>query len=279
MFNRALMSSRLPLGEISSSTFNKIKHSTNDKISNVPAISSAVTLPSNMESPTNRILFNSLNSRLKRGKLISRNDSKTVNSTTSSTNKLKFSDTEIKDFSQLSHKLQIRLQFAYYKYKTEQSNLKFADLKNKFNGSDNKTYKDQSNTKIKLMNANLSSENHGIAKSHPKIKRRKLVVSHGQYKSPMKRRMPEKVAADPNTRINPNSNNLLNKLSEKSDAENTITEVSEKTSVTPIRRNKFLKHNIYNSHIAANTSVAKQETPMKVDAAKSLIDLLSSKNF
>lgn len=280
------MTSRLPLGEIPSSTFNKIKHNTNDKITHISNIPSVVSINNNLESPTNRILFNSLSSRLKKSKSSNKNDIKSLNN-----NRLKFSDTEIKDFTQLSHKLQIRLQFAYYKYKTKQINLKFADLKKIVNNNHLKVYERKDSH---IVTINNDKNHNNIIKSnifkgtdvspHPKIKRRKLLVSHGQYKSPMKNFMPKKIQIDNTNSVinNAGNNNLLDKLNEKDDGDKDIDAVkpSEKTSITPIRHNKILKYNLSSINTSSNNGhMNKQETPMKVDAAKSLIDLFSSKNY
>lgn len=132
------------------------------------------------ESPTNRIL----------GAIITRrkldNNSISTSSNVKSSNVLQFSDDIKKDYSEISKRLQIRLRFAYYKLQTKQMDLKFADLKNKmYMHSGANTIISTADARISL-NAKLNRIEKKQTGNQQKTKRRKLVVSQGNYKTPAK---------------------------------------------------------------------------------------------
>ncbi|EHN00457.1 Nrm1p [Saccharomyces cerevisiae x Saccharomyces kudriavzevii VIN7] len=154
-----------------------------------------------------------------------------------------------RDYSELSKKLQIRLQFAYYKYKTKQTNKHFTDLKLKH--SITKPCKKATHTK-----------------SEPLTKRRKLVLSQGHYKTPAK----SKIKTPPSiygSHANASSFSCSHGGSESlgSAADTNITDTT-----TPIRNIISTKH--FYSH--NRTMYQRQETPTSIKAAKSLIHLFTS---
>lgn len=151
---------------------------------------------------------------------------------------------DIKKYSDISKKLQIRLQFAYYKYKTKQTDLNFKDLKAK------QTSRPQKDTK--------------------KItKRRKLMVSQGNFKTPAKRKDHRKFLnhsqdTSVETSLSSNASSLMSKRDSTLNYEDGCDTTTDFT--TPIRRSNALQK-----------SAPKQDTPMSVKAAKSLIFLYSSR--
>lgn len=126
------------------------------------------------------------------------------------------------DLSSVSEKLRVRLQLAYFKLRTNQTNTKFKDLKRQA---------DLSNSK----------------------KRRKLVVSQGNYRTPLKTNS----VFDTAKSITVDSENFL-QFSERSNGTATA-------HTTPV------------SHSKARALLPdKQNTPMSVKAAKSLLHLFTS---
>ena len=157
----------------------------------------------------------------------------------------------IRNYSDISQRLKIRLQFAYYKYKTQQSDIKFADLKNKYKKNDKKT---KINTKSKIS------------------KRRKLVVSQGNYRTPSKKEIPlqkqilqqndETFSKSYNTCVDSSiSTTTIN--NQKIHNDTTIVN----TMTTPIRDQEKI-----------NLLTKQQQTPLSVKAAKSLMHLFTSSN-
>lgn len=254
------------------------------------------------ESPTNRIL-NTIISR-KRFENTYKSSSITTPKNTNS-NILQFSDTTNKDYSELSKRLQVRLQFAYYKLQTKQMNLKFADLKNKMLSHNVKL---SNNT-----NSNRISKANKIS-THSRVKRRKLVVSQGNYRTPAKHHpkiaIDEVISTDsrmstPSTMVdttnnttshhismNTNQNGIImpnftitnqNDDEKEDDANETLTQHNNSTllncSMTPVRNPlKRLSNASQNGQAPAINVTTAQETPMSVKAAKSLIQLFSSIN-
>ncbi|QLL31053.1 hypothetical protein HG536_0A08700 [Torulaspora globosa] len=131
-----------------------------------------------------------------------------------------------RDLSSVSERLRVRLQLAYFKLKTNQTSIKFKELKRQFE---------------------LNSE------PPSRKKRRKLVVSQGNYKTPLK--------------------------------SNTVHDIAKPTTAKP---DNFLQfHDRSNSPATAHTTPVndsnaiaplpeKQNTPMSVKAAKSLLHLFTS---
>ncbi|CAI4052119.1 hypothetical protein SUVZ_14G3280 [Saccharomyces uvarum] len=154
-----------------------------------------------------------------------------------------------KDYSELSKKLQIRLQFAYYKYKTKQTNKKFTDLK--LNHSITRSYMRATHTR-----------------SEPLTKRRKLVLSQGHYKTPAKSKIktPSSIYSS-----HGNASSFTCSHSGSETVSSTAhTDIIDTT--TPIRNIINAKH--FNSHSC--TLYQRQETPTSIKAAKSLIHLFTS---
>ncbi|KAJ9569004.1 hypothetical protein B1J92_I05764g [Nakaseomyces glabratus] len=149
-------------------------------------------------------------------------------------------------YTELSKKLQIRLQLAYYKYRTKQEHVKFNELK-----------------------ALHSSKPKKASKKN--TKRRKLVVSHGNFKTPAKRKEHKLYTTnthnlqDVSTDISMSSS--TSSLMSKRDSSLQFHDSNDTTNdfTTPIR-------NANKRHLGQ-----KQDTPMSVKAAKSLIFLYSSK--
>ncbi|QLQ81343.1 hypothetical protein HG537_0F01040 [Torulaspora globosa] len=112
-----------------------------------------------------------------------------------------------RDLTRVSQKLRVRLQLAYFKLKINQTNTKFKDLKRQFELND-----------------------HGK-------KRRKLVVSQGNYKTPLK---------------------------------------SHRVHHTTESTDNFLQFHDRTTPINSSRCIATQNTPMSVNAAKSLLHLFTS---
>ncbi|CAI4036107.1 hypothetical protein SMKI_14G3260 [Saccharomyces mikatae IFO 1815] len=154
-----------------------------------------------------------------------------------------------RDYSELSKKLQIRLQFAYYKYKTKQTNKNFTDLKLKHS-------------------ITRPSKVATRTKSEPLTKRRKLVLSQGHYKTPAKSKI-----KTPSSIYGSHGDTSSFTCFHNEGESLTITANMDITdTTTPIRNNINIKHS--NSH--NRTLYQKQETPTSIKAAKSLIHLFTS---
>ncbi|CAI1693406.1 hypothetical protein SEUBUCD646_0N03230 [Saccharomyces eubayanus] len=154
-----------------------------------------------------------------------------------------------KNYSELSKKLQIRLQFAYYKYKTKQTNKMFTDLK--LNHSMTRPYKGAAHTR-----------------SEPLTKRRKLVLSQGHYKTPAKSKI--KTPSSIYSSYGNASSFTCSHGGSEPLSSTAHTDITDTT--TPIRNIINAKH--FNSHNCA--LYQGQETPMSIKAAKSLIHLFTS---
>lgn len=176
----------------------------------------------------------------------------------------------------MSKKLQVRLQFAYYKYTTNQIDIKFKDMKEKYNV--------HTNSYDYYRNNDYSS----VLRTTPKrsTKRRKLLVSQGNYKTPAK-----SVYTVSGT----------NSLSIDISSESSISHLTP--SVTYSASNKHISTGATTSYLSNNITVEQyslnettifttpssnstnkilmnngkgQETPMSVKAANSLISLFTS---
>ncbi|SMN21569.1 similar to Saccharomyces cerevisiae YNR009W NRM1 Transcriptional co-repressor of MBF (MCB binding factor)-regulated gene expression [Maudiozyma saulgeensis] len=177
----------------------------------------------------------------------------------------------LRNYGEISKKLKVRLQFAYYKYKTKQSDLNFADLK-------------RQHILQKSNNVNKRTSRKGP-------KRRKLVVSQGNYRTPSKKHTTQPLlcstataAADEtfsrsyNTCVDSSvstttihNNNKINNINNSGKINLTTMKNHNDTTVvntmtTPIRDQQKLSF------------LNKQETPMSVKAAKSLMHLFTSSN-
>ncbi|KAL3235683.1 Nrm1p [Nakaseomyces bracarensis] len=153
---------------------------------------------------------------------------------------------DLRKYFELSKKLQIRLQFAYYKYKTKQTELKFNDLKERQNLNNQKG-----------------------SKSKRVTKRRKLMVSQGNFKTPAKRKDHKKFLnhsqdTSIETSLSSNASSLMSKRDSTLHYEEDCDTTNDFT--TPVRPSNVLQK-----------SIQKQDTPMSVKAAKSLIFLYSSR--
>lgn len=258
------------------------------------------------ESPTNRIL-NTIITRRRFGNNYKSTNNITTNITKSS-NVLQFTDTVTKDYSEVSKRLQVRLQFAYYKLQTKQMDLKFADLKNKMLSHN-------------IANVKLSTNIHKPKRvdkktTQSRVKRRKLVVSQGNYRTPAKNHprisideviSNETRMSTPSTMVDTTNNTTTHHISMNTnqngifiphttittttinddknnddDANETLAQHNNSTllncSMTPVR--DPLKHfsTSPNEQIPVSNVVTVEETPMSVKAAKSLIQLFSSIN-
>lgn len=158
----------------------------------------------------------------------------------------------IRNYSDISQRLKIRLQFAYYKYKTQQSDIKFADLKIQHKINDKKS----------------------TNKNSKKIsKRRKLVVSQGNYRTPSKKEIPlQKQILQQNDETFSKSYNTCVDSSISTTTINNHKIHNDTTIVnmmtTPIRDQE--KINLLTKQ--------QQQTPLSVKAAKSLMHLFTSSN-
>ncbi|CAR26959.1 ZYRO0C05456p [Zygosaccharomyces rouxii] len=148
------------------------------------------------------------------------------------------------NYNDLSNKLRVRLQFAYYKYKTNQTDQRFKDIRK-------------------------HTQRRQVGNMHnkrPKLPKRKLMVSHGNFKTPAKashllgtqeRDSPASTSASIGERLR-----FCEAPQDAATITTTMTTTTTITTATPIGKvgKKFLQ----------------QETPMSVRAAKSLIHLFTS---
>lgn len=94
----------------------------------------------------------------------------------SSLNGKKLEELSDEDFLEISKRLKVRLQLAYYKYKTQQTNKLFSDIKLKVSAP--------TEVSLGLLPANRKLGVKGIRKrsrTKPSLTKRKLLVSHGNY--------------------------------------------------------------------------------------------------
>ena len=94
----------------------------------------------------------------------------------STLNGKKLEELSDEDFLEISKRLKVRLQLAYYKYKTQQTNKLFSDIKLKVS--------DPKEVGIGLLPANRKLGVKSIRKrsrAKPSLTKRKLLVSHGNY--------------------------------------------------------------------------------------------------
>lgn len=279
------------------------------------------------ESPTNRILKTvipkiSLYNSTTIVSANNNNDDIPTNKVTENINGLHSSDKKKTDYTELSKQLQIRLQFAYYKLRTKQIHKSFSDLKNCVVNSDSETVASSSKHSTSSNNTNKIIKR----SSQIKTKRRKLVVSHGNYKTPAKKHpniiidavtSNDTMISTPSTMINNTTSNSISVDSNKTGillphrinatavTTTTTTKLVEKNKddidtntnkpidtntlspnnnttlldchTTPIRDPLKQLPKTHVEQVLSNTnSISIQETPMRVKAAKSLIQLFSS---
>lgn len=152
-------------------------------------------------------------------------------------------DDEI-NYNDLSNKLRVRLQFAYYKYRTNQTNQRFKDIRKH---SQRREHGTMHNRKSKL----------------PK---RKLMVSHGNFKTPAKvshligpqeKDSPVSASASVGERLR-----FCEAPQDAATITTTMTTTTTITTATPIGK--------------VGKKILHQETPMSVRAAKSLVHLFTS---
>lgn len=278
------------------------------------------------ESPTNRILktlipdislYNSTTS------ITSSNNNNNIatNKTTKDINDLHSSDKVKTNYTELSKRLQVRLQFAYFKLRTKQIDKSFSDLKHSMVNKNSQTINNFSKRNISSDSANK------IIKESNKIrtKRRKLVVSHGNYKTPAKNHpkiiidevtSSDTIISTPSTMTNNTTTQTISADSIRTEilvpqiistaetttaTTKTVVKNNDDTNTnknmpidintlspnnnttlldchtTPIRDSLKQLSKTHVEHILPSTnSVSTQETPMRVKAAKSLIQLFSS---
>lgn len=139
------------------------------------------------------------------------------------------------NYNALSQKLRVRLQFAYYKYKTNQTTAKFRDLRKQ------------------------SQRRHSSTR-RAKLPKRKLMVSHGNFRTPAK--TPHLIGAQEREAQLGQRLSFCDAPHDAATITATMTATTTTiTTATPMgKMGKFLQ----------------QETPMSVKAAKSLIHLFTS---
>ncbi|CCK69811.1 Nrm1p KNAG_0D00590 [Huiozyma naganishii CBS 8797] len=270
---------RLPLGEFAESRLNTMMvNRSPQKVGRIAPLKKAGVLApptrasigdtNTMHSPTNRILHAITSRRRPLHPLDRNSDAGQSQLSAKSSNYLQFTGTlaekaspngekpqQLNDYSAVSKKLQVRLQFAYYKLVTSQTDLKFADLKSKH--------------LIKQTQCGQPQKGQQRASKGRTHKRRKLVVSQGNYRTPAKSKRPH---GDP---ANNNLHHDTTLPADEHDPDSTIvkdtsylsTTLAETSNdTTPIR-----------SQIGANFHQRqRQQTPMSVKAAKSLLHLFTS---
>lgn len=275
------------------------------------------------ESPTNKILKTiipkiSLYNSTTAATTDNNSANIATNKTTENINDLYSSNRKKADYTELSKRLQIRLQFAYYKLRTKQIHKSFSDLKNSVVNSNSETIGNFYKHGISSNNSNK------IVKGSNKIrtKRRKLVVSHGNYKTPAKNH--PKIIIDEvtpsDTMISTSSTMINNTAIHTISVDSNTTEIlvphTDSTTAiitkpvvengddidtkknrpidtntlspnnnttlldchtTPIRDSLKQLSKAHIEQVLPNAnSVSMQETPIRVKAAKSLIQLFSS---
>lgn len=234
---------RLPLGEFSSSKINKLSLPVGNVFKPTTSLPSIRSLMNQEEETDNN--HNEIRVHIPNSNNIMRLQSETIHNG--------------RDYSEISKKLQVRLQFAYYKYKTKQSHLRFSDLKEKYSI-------DASKDKNKISNNRRIS-----------LKRRKLVVSHGNYRTPAKSTKHRHL----------NTSTIINGLQTDDNDENSSTRTSNSdftstnntsTNATTITNNTSMMLNNTTPTRNSQKLRLRQETPMSVKAAKSLIHLFTSNN-
>ncbi|CCD27365.1 Nrm1p NDAI_0K01740 [Naumovozyma dairenensis CBS 421] len=181
-----------------------------------------------------------------------------------------------RDFSKIAKQLQIRLQFALFKYNTNQTTLSFKELSK----------------------SNLNTDT--ITDNDKTVFRRKLVVSHGYYKTPAKSKKLDRIKKNINVQQKSNSivsiSTNANGTSSSQEALFTVGSIdgiyspnshgnsttSDVNTITPIRENVMddkyatIERNSCKKQYLPH--LRHQETPMSVKAAKSLIHLFTSNN-
>lgn len=148
------------------------------------------------------------------------------------------------NYNDISNKLRVRLQFAYYKYKTNQTDQRFKDIRRH---TQRRQFGNMHNRR-------------------PKVSKRKLMVSHGNFKTPakashligtQKKESPAPASASMGERLS-----FCEAPQDAATITTTMTTTTTITAATPMGKvgKKFLQ----------------QETPVSVRAAKSLIHLFTS---
>ncbi|EDO19487.1 hypothetical protein Kpol_1018p15 [Vanderwaltozyma polyspora DSM 70294] len=173
---------------------------------------------------------------------------------------------------QLSKKLQIRLQFAYYKYITNQIDSKFKDIKKKHKNSVGGIRYSQYKSKEQKRT----------------VKRRKLLVSNGSYKNPAKftptndRSFPpinnnpiafQKFHSSIGSPVRLSTASVINDSCTDKSSEahsHSINNAFNETTLLTTPSSKSYKE----KEVLINNKI--QTTPMSVKAAKSLISLFTS---
>lgn len=210
-------SSSLPLTQLNINN----KNISTPTLNKLPPIKSLLSLPTPTE-PNPSLFINS--------------DSKTQSNT--------------HNIDNLTNKLKIRLQWAYYKFKTNQAELSFLDIKS------NILHNKKNNTNTKIIK-----------------KKRKLLVSHGNYmKTPSKKNRKEQLIN--NSSSISTINNILHSSSKLFNLNNTIeTTLSDSSITNKLSNNKFI--NLKNQ-LLSNAATTNTQTPVKLQAAQSLLHLFSS---
>lgn len=153
-----------------------------------------------------------------------------------------------RDFTKISKRLQMRLQLAYYKHKTNQSAKSFHEL-------------------IKPMPINTQSKQ---MESKP-IKKRKLALSKGEISTCSKRKLNNLDLEDQTLHTSNSSSNGDDRTKE---VKNNCIETPNTTLVTPPHADCSI---FCNNQTQLNELLErKQETPLNLLAAKSLINLFTS---
>lgn len=228
-------SNRLPLGEFSSSKINRlVSCKMYDKpAKTLPSIRSLIHL-----SPYEKRPRHSIHNHHQQSPRVQEIDRTTDPDFTGNSN-----------YTDLSNKLRVRLQFAYYKYKTNQADQRFKDIRKQ------------------LQRSHFNDKDHNLKR--PKTSKRKLMVSHGNFKTPAK--SPHLIVpqerGSPATRAAKSASmgERLLFCEAPQDATTIATMTTTTTTITtatPIGK--------------VGKKLLKQETPMSVRAAKSLIHLFTS---
>lgn len=263
---------RFPLGEYSQSRMNNLGLFGGNYLTG--ATTSMTTLPS-IKSLINHTPMNDhilpqtqsqLQMRLQHPRLSLRNEPMLVRSQSLPIQPLR-------NYNDLSQKLKVRLQFAYYKYRTQQGDKKFAELKQRYTPKA----------------ASSNSEHHPVvsgARIHrtgqrKSTKRRKLVVSHGNYRTPSKKHAIKPISRSVDDTMADSSAHTSKSYSTYIDSSVSATVAASTTTTLPHPHNDTTVVGTLATPVRNQQKIAllpKQETPMSVKAAKSLIHLFTSSN-
>ncbi|CCE64417.1 hypothetical protein TPHA_0H02130 [Tetrapisispora phaffii CBS 4417] len=183
---------------------------------------------------------------------------------------------ELKHTDDICNRLKIRLQFAFYKYQTNQIDKKFTDIKKSL-ANTSATYPDDCDFQL-LIETPSKKRNHDNMGKISKKKhngKRKLMMSSGNFfishgKKDTQGSTIEKHHSKYSSQPNDSSINSIASDNDTKDCKN----ITGDTTIFTTPSSKT--HTFPNNNVSSSSVKNKQETPMSVKAAKSLISLFTS---